>query len=120
MTYKIVIGGCRAFTNYRLFCEYVDLCLARLARHGTICIISGHCSGTDKMGERYAAERGYEVEIYPADWERFGRSAGPIRNREMVDAADCVIAFWDGVSPGTASLIDYAKSQNKPLRVKKI
>jgi hypothetical protein len=120
MTYKIVIGGCRNFTNYRLFSEYVDLCLARLKRQGDICILSGNCAGADALGERYALEHGYAIELYPADWETYGKSAGPIRNREMVKNADAVIAFWDGTSAGTASLISFAKRLNKPLRVKKI
>ena len=119
MTYKIVIGGCRDFSDYRLLCDYVDLCLARLKQQGDICIISGGCHGTDALGERYAQERGYAVKVYPADWETYGRSAGPIRNREMVENADAVIAFWDGRSAGTASLISCAKELKKPLRVKR-
>lgn len=120
MSCKVVIGGCRDFTDYRILCDFVDACLVRVAARTDICILSGGCRGVDEMGERYAAEHGYAVERFPADWKRHGRAAGPIRNRQMVDAADCVIAFWDGRSRGTASLIAYTKEQKKPLRVKRI
>lgn len=120
MTYKVVIGGCREFNDYRLLCDFADACLSRIAAQGDICIVSGGCRGADMLGERYAAERGYAVERHLVDWKQYGRSAGPRRNREMVEAADYVIAFWDGRSRGTASLIDYAKERKKPLRVKTI
>ncbi len=120
MIYKVVIGGCREFKDYGVLCEFADTCLTRLAAQGDICIVSGGCRGVDEMGERYAAERGYAVERHPADWKRYGRSAGPRRNREMVELADYVIAFWDGRSRGTRSLIESAKELKKPLRVKMI
>ncbi len=120
MVRKVVIGGCRDFEDYAVLCDFVDACLARIKNQCEICIVSGCCSGVDKLGERYAAEHGYAVERHPADWERHGRAAGPIRNREMVECADYVIAFWDGVSRGTQSLIAAAEELGKPLRVKKI
>lgn len=119
-TFKVVIGGCREFEDYAVFCESVDIFLSELKKRGTICILSGTCRGVDKMGERYAAERGYTVQRYPAEWGKYGRSAGPRRNREMVDDADFVIAFWDGESAGTRSLVEYTKRVGKPLRIKKI
>ncbi len=72
------------------------------------------------MAEKYAKEQGFGLEIHPADWQKFGKSAGPKRNREMVITADCVIAFWDGKSRGTKSLIEYAKQYEKPIRIKRI
>ena len=118
--FKVVIGGSREYENYTELRAFVDACLAKVAQEQEICIVSGGCRGTDLLGERYAAERGYAVERHPADWDRYGRSAGPRRNREMVDAADAVIAFWDGESRGTRSLVEYAQQQNKPLRIKKL
>ena len=80
---KIVIGGCRDYDDYNVFKEFVDGCLSRLKQEHSLVIISGHCSGVDMMGERYAKENGYGLEIYPADWGRHGRAAGPIRNKQM-------------------------------------
>lgn len=119
-TYKVVIGGCREFTDYAVFSASVDAFLSELVKRGKICILSGACRGVDEMGERYAAEHGFAVERYPAEWGKYGRSAGPRRNREMVEKADFVIAFWDGESAGTRSLVQYAEQLGKPLRIKKI
>lgn len=80
-------------------------------------IVSGHASGADALGERYAQERGLECEQYPADWEAYGRAAGPIRNAEMAEVADALIAFWDGASRGTKNMIDTAKSKGLKVAV---
>ena len=70
--------------------------------------------------ERYAISNGYAVERHPAKWQLYGKAAGPIRNRTMIMSADYVICFWDYQSRGTASLIEYAKEFNKPIRIKKV
>ncbi|MBR6510506.1 MAG: hypothetical protein IKT38_07870, partial [Clostridia bacterium] len=58
------------------------------------------------------------VEKYLADWEKYGKSAGPIRNKQMAEVSDYVICFWDEKSKGTKSMIDYAKKLNKPIKIK--
>lgn len=85
-----------------------------------IIIVSGCASGADAIGERYAEEKGFAVEKYPADWKRYGRGAGFIRNRQMAEVCDYVICFWDGESKGTKSMIDYAIKKNKPVKIKVI
>lgn len=72
----------------------------------------------NSIGERYAKDNGFRVEKHPADWEKYGRAAGPIRNREMAEISDYVICFWDGKSRGTKSMIDYAKKLNKSIKIK--
>lgn len=72
------------------------------------------------LGERYALENGFEIERYIADWAKYGRSAGPKRNKQMAEVSDYVICFWDGGSKGTKSMIEYAKKYNKPIKIKKI
>jgi hypothetical protein len=66
----------------------------------------------------YAKENGFEIEKYPADWEKYGKSAGPRRNEQMAKISDYIICFWDGKSKGTKSMIGYAKKYGKPIRVK--
>ena len=68
----------------------------------------------------YAEENGFKVEKYPADWEKYGKSAGPRRNKQMAEISDYVICFWDEKSKGTKSMIDYAIKYNKPIKIKKI
>lgn len=120
MVYKIVIGGCRYFNDYSVFKSYVDFCLSNIKTKGELIILSGHCLGTDLMAEKYSYENGYNLEIYPAKWEMYGRSAGPKRNKIMVDKSDYVIVFWDRKSKGTKNLIDISREQSKPLRIKYI
>ena len=85
-----------------------------------ITIISGNASGADALGERYAREHSLKLEIYPAEWEEYGKSAGPLRNKLMAEKADFVVAFWDGNSRGTKNMIDCAIDQNIPYRIIKV
>lgn len=117
---RVVIAGCRDYTDYQEAKEYIDFCLSNIRKENHIIIVSGGASGADAMGERYADENGFAVERYPADWDQYGKSAGPIRNREMAQAADYVICFWDGESRGTRSMIDFAEQYGKPVKIKRI
>lgn len=117
---RVVIAGCRDYTDYQEAKEYIDFCLSRIRKENHIIIVSGGASGADAMGERYADENGLAVERYPADWDQYGKSAGPIRNRQMAQAADYVICFWDGESRGTRSMIDFAEQYGKPVKIKRI
>ena len=120
MEKRIVIGGCRDYNDYKAFRSFVDRCIEKIGEGCSITVISGHCSGVDMMGERYAKERNLGLEIFPADWKRYGRAAGPVRNKQMVEACDSVIAFWDYKSKGTKSLISYAEKLGKEIFVKHI
>ena len=72
-------------------------------------------AGADALGERYARDRGYALKVFPAEWKKWGRAAGPIRNAQMADYADALIAFWDGESSGTRDMI--RKAEEKGLKV---
>ena len=113
MEKKVVIGGCRDYADYVFFKSRIDEIFSN--KKDEIIIISGHCSGVDLMGERYATENGFQVEIFLPEWKKYGRAAGPIRNRKMVEYADLVIVFWDGISRGTKSLIKYAQNSKKEV-----
>ena len=117
---RVVIAGCRDYTNYDELKEYVDMCLSNIREENEIIIVSGGAKGADSLGEQYANENGFEVELHLADWDKYGRGAGPRRNKEMAEVSDFVICFWDGKSRGTKSMIEYAKQLNKPVRVKQI
>ena len=99
---------------------YIDICINDIKEKYTLIFISGGCSGADLLGQRYAKENGYKVEIYPADWKRYGKSAGPKRNKRMAEISDYVICFWDSKSRGTKSMIEYAKQLNKTVWIKDI
>ena len=80
-------------------------------------VVSGGAMGVDAHAEYAAKECGLGVEIYPAEWGLYGRFAGLIRNQTIVDAADRVVAFWDGKSKGTASTIAMAKRAGKDVEI---
>ena len=68
-------------------------------------IVSGGAAGVDTLGEEIAKEKGVSVRIFNADWNQYGKSAGPIRNQQMADYADALLAVWDGRSRGTLDMI---------------
>ena len=119
MSIKITVGGCRDFNDSEYIFKCLDEYIEELCDEEII-IISGHCSGVDTAAEKYASLKGFKTMIFPAEWEKYGKAAGPIRNKQMVEAADVVIAFWDGKSRGTKSLIDLAKKSDKNLTIFKI
>lgn len=118
--YRLVIAGSRDFNDYTLLSKTVDKHLKDKVDAAEIVIISGTAPGADQLGERYAKEREYKLECYPADWGHYGNAAGPIRNMNMADIADDVIVFWDGESSGTKNMIETAKAKNIPCTVVKI
>ena len=118
MIKKIVVAGTRNYNNYNEAKLYIDFCISELKKENEIIFLSGGCRGADMLGERYAKEKGYKVKRYPADWNKYGKSAGVIRNKEMANEGDCFICFWDGKSRGTKSMIDFAKTTNKPIKIK--
>lgn len=115
--YKIIIAGGRDFMDYNLLKEKVNKILQEKKVTHKIVIISGCARGADTLGLRYASENAFDVEEYPADWDKYGKKAGYVRNVEMAENADALIAFWDGKSKGTKHMIDIATERNLPIRV---
>jgi hypothetical protein len=109
--FKVIICGSRDFTDYDLLKKRCDHLLIRFLK-SEVTVISGCAKGADSLGEQYAIENGFEILKYPADWERYGKSAGYKRNQAMAEIADGVIAFWDGISKGTNHMINIAKEKN--------
>lgn len=107
---KLIIAGSRTFTDFKKLCEVCDQILQDQT---DVEIVSGaYYKGADKLGEQYTIERGYKLTKFPADWERFGKAAGPKRNEQMANYADALIAFWDGKSKGTKNMIQIAEKEN--------
>ena len=116
--YRVIIAGNRDFEDYDFVSRTLDAILPLKTKK--VIIVSGTSRGADRLGERYAMERKLSLEKYPADWEYFGKAAGPKRNMQMAKIADAVIAFWDGESCGTQSMIGCAKGENIPCTVIRI
>lgn len=120
MNKRVAVVGCRQYENYEEAKEYIDFCICEIRRKYTLIFVSGGCRGADSLGERYAAENGFETEIYPAVWEKYGRAAGPKRNKKIAEISDYIICFWDGKSRGTKSLLRFAAKAEKPVKIKYI
>jgi len=118
MIKRIVVAGCRNYNNYEEAKVYIEHCISRIKNEYTLIFVSGGCHGADQLGERFAKENNYKIERYPANWKKYGNSAGPIRNKQMADAGDYFICFWDENSNGTKSMINFAKALKKPIKIK--
>lgn len=102
---KVIIAGGRDFDDYGFLKESVIGLKINISE-----VVSGKAKGADALGEQFAEESNIPVNSFPANWGKHGRSAGPMRNKEMADYADVLIAFWDGKSKGTKSMIEIAKT----------
>jgi len=111
---NVAIVGSRGFSDLAAVANYV-----RDLPAGTT-VVSGNARGVDRAAETAARHRGLKVISLPAQWDRFGRSAGFKRNAEIVKLADRVIAFWDGVSKGTLHTVNLAKAAGKPVEIVRI
>lgn len=80
-------------------------------------VVCGCANGVDKAGEAWAREGNIPVRHFPADWRRYGRGAGPIRNRLMAEYADALIAVWDGKSKGTLNMLHEAKKRGLKIHL---
>ena len=119
-SFRVIIAGCRDFNDYELLREKCDHMLSKKKDTHKVIIVSGHAAGADALGERYAKERGFLLETYPAEWEKYGKSAGPKRNHRMAEVANALVAFWDGKSRGTKNMIDLANMKGIPVKIVRI
>lgn len=124
---RVIIAGTRTYADYqtlRIVSDTVIGELRSMTPDAPVTIISGDASGADTLGKRYAKERGYLLKRFPVDWKLFGKMAGPVRNRQMLEYAKAglpvLIAFWDGVSRGTKNMITIAEDAGAAVFVKKI
>jgi len=109
---RVLVCGSRGWTDETRIFQRLSL-----LPFGTE-IISGAASGADSLAAMVAQTLGFTVREFPADWNRYGRSAGFMRNFEMLNQRpDLVIAFWDGQSRGTAHTIRGARARAIPVEV---
>ena len=109
METRIIVAGGRGFQDYDLLKESLDKIVRQ---YENVEIISSHAKGADAMCEQYAKEHGLPCNIFPAEWKKYGKRAGFIRNSQMLEYAakekPLVVAFWNGNSHGTKDTIDKA------------
>ena len=112
---KLAIVGGRDFVDIDLLVGILwDLLGVKQSTKPKDTIISGGARGADSLAKNYALEEKLEYLEFLPDWDKFGKAAGFIRNQQIVDACDMVLAFWDGESKGTKNTIDRARKAKKP------
>lgn len=114
---KVIIAGSRTFGDYGLLAKVCD---HMLQNQSEVEIVSGkEPKGADKLGELYAEENGYNIRPFIAHWAQFGNAAGPMRNKQMAEYADALIAFWNGdtVKSGTYNMICVARNAGLKIKV---
>jgi len=101
-----IIAGPRSITDSQVLATAIERCPWKITE-----VVSGAAKGVDRLGEAYA--RGYwkPLHRFAADWKKHGKAAGPIRNKQMADVGEALLAVWDGKSKGTKNMIDVAKNQ---------
>lgn len=82
-------------------------------------VISGHAMGADTLGELAARAAGVPLDVFPARWREHGRWAGRLRNAEMLQHADALLALWDGKSRGTKHMVDIARQAGLLVHVER-
>ncbi|WP_107333879.1 SLOG family protein [Klebsiella pneumoniae] len=102
--FKVMVSGCRHYRNYFLFARHMDKLIARFPRDEVV-ILEGGDAGCNYLAFLYALRRGIPCLTFPADWDNKGKSAGFIRNAEMMAAATHCVTFWDGESKGTGDVV---------------
>ena len=116
---RLIVAGTRSFHfgYYNLLKREI---LKRYADHAVAAqmeIVSGCCFGADSLGEIFGEEYNLTTKHFPADWRKYGKAAGPIRNKEMAKYADAAIVFWDGESKGSQNMIKTMREFGKPVDV---
>ena len=115
---KVAIVGSRNFTPMVLVAGFMYLLDRRIE------IVSGGAPGVDREAQQCAEAQGMKVAVFPAEWVKYRPAnpnkknpAGMIRNQQIVDYSDVVVAFWDETSPGTRNTIERAKTAGKPVHI---
>ena len=109
---KIGVIGSRSFNDYELLKRVLDEYLGKVW-----VVVSGGAKGADSLGEKWANENNIKTCIYKPDWDTYGKGAGMIRNKDIVEDSDIIIAFWDSLSRGTEHSINLAKKMDKEVRI---
>lgn len=117
---RIIVSGSRGFSDYEFIKKELDsrikdIVVERFLLHDEVQIVTGGAKGVDALAERYADTNEFNQQIFYAIWKTHGKSAGFIRNANMLSYAvnngienAALIAFWDGKSKGTKHMIDIA------------
>lgn len=120
MTVRLIVAGSRSITDYAA----VESAIISNFPHDSSphmwdeCeIVHGGADGVDSCASEFALNYCLPEHVFRPDWDEYGKAAGPIRNREMAEYGDMLIAIWDGESNGTRDMIEKALDEGIPVHV---
>ena len=105
---KLIIAGSRGITSYSVVREAVIASGLWAHYQHDIEVVSGGAKGVDRLGEEFANKNGLKIHRFIPDWDTYGKRAGMLRNIQMGEFSDALVAIWDGESRGTKQMIDWA------------
>jgi hypothetical protein len=103
---RVIIAGSRTIGNYRLVEDAVKECGWPITE-----VVCGKAKGVDTLGESWGFNHQVNIRYFPADWNKFGRKAGFLRNMEMAEYGEALILIWDGESKGSKMMLDIARKK---------
>jgi lactate dehydrogenase-like 2-hydroxyacid dehydrogenase len=109
---KTIIAGSRDGITYDDVVKAMEKCPWQPTE-----IVSGKARGVDTIGEQWAKENNIPVVEFPANWKKYGKRAGYLRNEQMAEYADALVAVWDGSSKGTAHMIRIAEEKKLKIHI---
>lgn len=109
---KLAVIGSRNFNNYDILEETLSTLEEPITE-----IISGGAKGADALAEQWAKNHNVPIRVHKADWVKYGRGAGPKRNKKIIADCDICVAFWDGKSTGTKNSIELSKKAGKKTKI---
>lgn len=112
---KVIIAGSRFIIDPNRVIEAIQKSSFDISE-----VVCGMARGVDTIGLEWAKNNNIPVKEFPADWDKFGKSAGYRRNLDMGNYADCLIAIWDTKSKGTGHMINIMQQLKKPIFVLEI
>lgn len=115
---KVAVVGSRSILDRQFVFKTLDFYLARLLKEYEVILVSGGAIGIDKLCEDFARERNLKAEIYLPDYKQYGKGATFIRNSQIVEASDYLIAITTG-SKGTEDSIKKARKKGIEVKVVK-
>jgi glycerophosphoryl diester phosphodiesterase len=112
---KVIVAGSRSITDIKYVIKAMKDSGFEIDE-----LVSGGAIGVDSLAESVARFNGIPVTQFLPDWVKYGKRAGFVRNAEMADYADALIAVWDGESHGTSNMIEQAMKNGLKIYIYKV
>lgn len=117
--FKLIVAGSRGFTDADRLWNVLNHLANTTYDEFDVSIVSGMARGADRLAWEFAKDNGVVCHEFPAKWNQYPRRAGFMRNEQMAQFSDGLLAFWDGKSPGTKHMIETMQRMGKPVHIER-